>query len=56
VMLFSVRTCLACRILLKGSIQNTSSRRSSKPFPKTGTEDVVPSGAPSEKSRVRQPE
>ncbi len=45
VMLFSVRTRLACRTLLKGSIENTSSRRSSKPLPKTGTEDLVPSGA-----------
>ncbi len=51
VMLLSVRTRLDCRTLLKGSIQNTSSIRSRKPFPKTKTEDVVPSWA-SLKKRV----
>ena len=45
VMWFSCRTRFACLALLNGSIQNTSSIRSSRPLPKTGTVDVPPPAA-----------
>ncbi len=39
--MLSCRTSTDCLALLNGSIQNTSSRRLRRPFPKTGTEDVA---------------